>query len=129
MSQTTDDNQIMLSFRLPADAVATIEARAAKAGLSRSEYLRARVLSDPAETPNNHFEALLRYLIYITNRTHIAVYSIAENAGTLTTDRLQTIYDDAVTAGLRYMTELPERMAKTQAQIAAQTNTAPPAAE
>ncbi len=87
------------------------------------------MLSDPTETPNHHFEALLRHLIYITNRTHIAVYSIAENAGTLTTDRLQIIYDDAVTAGLRYMAELPEIIAKAQAQIAAQTNTAPPAAE
>ncbi len=42
MSQNSDDNQTMVSFRLPADAVATIEALAGKAGMSRSEYLRAR---------------------------------------------------------------------------------------
>ncbi len=80
MSQNSDDNQTMVSFRLPADAVATIEALAGKAGMSRSEYLRARALSVSEDTPSS-LEALLRHLIYITNRIHIAVYSIAATAG------------------------------------------------
>jgi len=119
----------MFNFKVSIEEAETIDAAAKALGMTRSDYLRSRVLSAPSATPTANLEALLLYLIYITNRTHIAVYSIAENAGTPTTDRLRTIYEDAVTAGLRYMIELPERMAKTQAQIAAQTNTAPPAAE
>ncbi len=123
-----DKEKRIVSFQVSADELEAIEGAAAKKGISRSEYVRSKVLAAAGE-PQGNFEALLRYLIYITNRTHMAVYAIAENAGTLTTDRLQTIYDDAVTEGLRCMAELPERMAKVQAQIAAQTNTAPPAAE
>ena len=124
-----DKDKRIVSFQVSADELEAIEGAAAKQGISRSEYVRSKVLAPAGQGPQGNFEALLRYLIYITNRTHMAVYAIAENAGTLTTDRLQTIYDDAVTEGLRCMAELPERMAKTQAQIAAQTNTAPPAAE
>jgi len=121
--------QRMFNFKVSIEEAETIDAAAKGLGMTRSDYLRSRVLSAPSATLTANLEALLMYLIYITNRTHIAVYSVAENAEILTTDRLRTIYDDAVTAGLRYMIELPERMAKTQAQIAAQTNTAPPAAE
>ena len=119
----------MFNFKVSIEEAETIDAAAKGLGMTRSDYLRSRVLSVPDSISTGNLEALLRYLIYITNRTHIAVYSIAENAGTLTTDRLRTIYDDAVTAGLRYMAELPERMATTQAQVAAQTTTAPPSAE
>ncbi len=121
--------QRIFNFKVSIEEAETIDAAAKGLGMTRSDYLRSRVLLPLNTIPSSNLEALLRYLIYITNRTHIAIYSIAENEGTLTTERLRAIYDDAVTAGLRYMTELPERMAKTQAQIAAQTNTAPPAAE
>ncbi len=121
--------QRMFNFKVSIQEAETIDAAAKALGMTRSDYIRSRVLSASSTIQTGNVEALLRYLIYIANRTHIAVYSIAENAGTLTTDRLRAIYDDAVTAGLRYMTELPERMANTQAQIAAQTNTAPPPAE
>ena len=121
--------QRMFNFKVSIEEAETIDAAAKGLGMTRSDYLRSRVLLPLNTIPSSNLEALLRYLIYITNRTHIAIYSIAENEGTLTTERLRGIYDDTVTAGLRYMTELPERIAKTQAQIAAQTNTAPPAAE
>ena len=121
--------QRMFNFKVSIEEAETIDAAAKGLGMTRSDYLRSRVLSVPDSISTGNVKALLRYLIYITNRTHIAVYSIAETAGTLTTDRLRGIYDDAVTAGLRYMAELPERMATTQAQVAAQTNTAPPLAE
>ena len=124
-----EKQQQVISCKMSADEAEAINAAAASLGISVSEYVRSKVLASAGECLQGNLEALLRYLIYITNRTHIAVYSIAQNAGTLTTDQLRTIYDDAVTAGLRYMAELPERMTKTQAQIAAQTNTAPPAAE
>ncbi len=124
-----EKQQQVISCKVSADEAEAIKAAAATFGMSVSEYVRSKVLAPAGQGPQGNFDALLRYLIYITNRTHMAVYAIAGNAGTLTTDRLQTIYDDAVTEGLRCMAELPERMAKTQAQIAAQTNTAPPAAE
>jgi hypothetical protein len=129
MSQNNDDSQIMVSFRLPADAIATIEARALKAGMSRSEYLRARAISAPDASAGVNLESLLRHLIYIATRTHIAVYSIAETAGTLSREQLQRIYDDARTEGLEYMAELSGAMAEVQPGIAPKAETAPPAGE
>ena len=96
MSQANDDNQITVSFRLPPDAVARIEARAAEAGISRSEYLRARAESLPEDSTTGNLEALLRHLIYMESRTHIALYAIHEMAGTLSTAALQEVYDHAV---------------------------------
>jgi hypothetical protein len=129
MSQNNDDNQIMVSFRLPADAIAGIEARAAKAGMSRSEYLRCRAISAPDAPVVANLESLIRHLIYITTRTHIAVYSIAETAGTLSRERLQRIYDDARSEGLEYMAQLGNAVAEAQPRIEEPTETAPPAAE
>ena len=126
-------NTQVMSIRLSSEELQKIDAEAAEAGMSRADYIRRTLLSTratpPADAGNSHIEALLRHLIYITNRIHIAVYSIAETAGTLSTERLETIYENSVTEGLQYMADLPHFIAKVQAQIAAHTNTAPSAAE
>ena len=126
-------NTQVMSIRLSAEELQKIEAEAVEAGMSRADYIRRTLLSVPATAPadagNRQIEALLRHLIYITNRIHIAIYSIAETAGTVSTDRLETIYENSVTEGLQYMADLPKIIAKVQALVAAQTDTAPLAAE
>jgi hypothetical protein len=124
-----DKERRMISFQVSADELEAIEGEAARQGISRSEYLRTKVMAQPGEGPQGITEALLRHLIYITSRTHIAIYSIAEEQGSLSTERLQGIYDAALAEGLTYINELPQRIAKAEAQRAAQTNSAPPAAK
>jgi predicted outer membrane protein len=124
-----DKERRMISFQVSADELEAIEGEAAKQGISRSEYLRTKVLARASEGQHDDLEVLLRHLIYIATRTHNAVYSISEEQGSLATERLQRIYDRALTDGVKYMNELPQRIAKANAQIAGNTNGAPPAAE
>jgi predicted DNA binding CopG/RHH family protein len=122
-----------VSFRISAEEDEIIKAAAREQGISVSEYVRARVLSDgvtsdkgAAETQVSHIERLLRHLVYITSRTHVAVYSIAQTAGTISTEQLREIYDGARAEGLDYMANLAERMAKAEARIASQSRTNKP---
>ena len=128
-----DKERRIVSFQVSADEVEAIESAAANLGVSRSEYLRGRVLSRAgAEADNNteallrHLEGLLRHLVYITSRTHVAVYAIPETAGTISTKQLREIYEGARIAGLEYMADLSERMAKAETHIASQSRTDTP---
>ncbi len=133
-----DRERRIVSFQVSADEVEAIESAAANLGVSRSEYLRGRVLSPAgAEADNNnteallrHLEGLLRHLVYVTSRTHVAVYAIPQSAGTMSTERLREIYEGARIAGLEHMADLPERMVKAETHIASQrrTDTPPDAA-
>src|SRR5712691_13495957 len=98
----------MISFQVSVDELEAIEGEAARQGISRSEYLRTKVMAQPGEGSQGNTEALLRHLIYITTRTHIAVYSIVEEEGSLSTERLQRIYDIALAEGFKYISELPQ---------------------
>ena len=120
-----DKERRIVSFQVYADELQAIENAAAELGVSRSEYLRTKVISttgasderNPDDSPRD-VERLLRHLVYITSRTHVAVYAIPETAETLSTKQLRTIYDDARSAGLEYIAELPERMRKAEAGVA-----------
>jgi hypothetical protein len=128
-----DKERRIVSFQVSGDEVEAIERAAASQGVSRSEYLRSRVLSATNEgTDKNieaalrHLQTLLRHIVYITSRTHVAVYAIPEAAGRLSTRRLREIYDDARSAGLEYMADLQERLAKAETHIASQSRTDTP---
>jgi hypothetical protein len=124
-----DEKQQVISCKVSEEEAEAIKASAAALSISVSEYVRKRALSRASEASTGDLEALIRYLMYMTNRLHIAVFSIPEVAGTLSTEQLRTIYDSAVPEAVQWMPELPKHMAKLQAQIAAHTSTAPPAAE
>lgn len=120
-----DKERRIVSFQVSCDELQAIENASAKLGVSRSEYLRTRVLSTTGASEERNLddsprqlERLLRHLVYITSRTHVAVYAIPETAGTISTKQLRELYDDARTAGLEYLAELPERMAKAETQLA-----------
>ncbi len=118
-----------LTVLVTAEEAESIKASAAKLGISVSEYIRNRTLARASDPPAGSFEALLRHLIFILTRLHVSVFAIAEAASTLSTEQLERVYDDALDEGLRYLAELPQHLAKAQQRLAAQTNTAPPAAE
>jgi hypothetical protein len=113
----------MISFQVSADELEVIEARAAKRGSSRSEYLRARAITDPEDTDTGHLEALIKHAIYTINQTHTAHYSIAEAEGKagrfLSTEELREVYARVRVEAIRYALEFPERFAAAQAEIAA----------
>jgi hypothetical protein len=56
----------------------------------------------------------------------VAVYAIPETAGTISTKQLREIHDGARAAGLEYMADLPQRMAKAETHIASQSSTDTP---
>jgi hypothetical protein len=122
-----------VSFRISAEEDEIIKAAAREHGISVSEYVRARVLSGGVpsdkgvqDTRVSHIERLLRHLVYVTSRTHVAVYAIPETAGTMSTKQLREIYEGARIAGLEYMADLSERMAKAETHIASQSRTDTP---
>ena len=128
-----DKERRIVSFQVSGEELETIEIAAANQGVSRSEYLRTKVLSarsasteSNAEASLQRLEGLLRHLVYITSRTHVAVYAIPETAGTMSTKQLREIYEGARIAGLEYMADLPERMATAETQIASQGRTLTP---
>src|SRR5258708_6985026 len=96
-----------IGFRVSAKERQALDEEATKAGLTLTEYVRSKVLSRASTSSAESFERLLRHLIYYVNRIHVAVYSIAETAATLSTDQLQEIYDDAVQESIRYLNDLP----------------------
>jgi len=119
----------MFNFKVSVEEAETIDAAAKAGNMTRSDYLRSRVLAAPALPPTPEIERLLRHLVYIASRTHVAVYAIPEIAGTISTKQLREIYEGARIAGLEYMADLPERMAKAETHIAGQSRTdAPPEA-
>jgi mobilization protein NikA len=116
-----EKDQRMFNFKVSVEEAETIDAAAKAGNMTRSDYLRSRVLAAPALTPTAEVERLLRHLVYIASRTHVAVYAIPEAAGTISTKQLREMYEGARTAGLEYMAELAERMAKAETHIASQS--------
>ena len=112
-----DQERRIVSFQVSAAEAESIEAAAAKEGVSRSEYLRQKLLSPRPEAPTTDIEAMLRHLIYITNCTHGGVYAIAEAAGTLPTKRLREVYNENAGRAARYMAELPKHLARIQDRV------------
>jgi len=118
-----DKERKMISFQVSAEELAAIEARAAKAGLSRSEYLRLRALSEPAASSIETLEALIKHAIYLTNQVHEGLYSIAEAEGKaqrfLSTEELEKVYYQAQANALVYVVEFPDKFAAMRAEVAA----------
>jgi hypothetical protein len=117
-----DKERQKLTVVVSPEEAETIKAAAAALGISLSEYGRNRMLAAAPDVTTGNLEALLRHLIYMESRTHIALYSIHEMAGTLSTTALQEVYEHAASESLKYMVALPDRIAKAQAQTAAETS-------
>jgi hypothetical protein len=99
----------------------TLARAASQQGVAISQYLYTKVFeantappSDGVQPPANNVNALLRHLIYIANRIHIATFAIPETAGTLTSEQLQAIYKDAAEETTNYLAALPQHLANTQ---------------
>jgi hypothetical protein len=103
-----DDNLTTLTFKVTPDALAIIEAQAEKAGMNRSEYLRARALETREHADN---VMLLRFIIFILQRIHSAIYMMPQAAGDLSIEQLREIYERTEAAGRNCMPGIDERIA------------------
>src|SRR5262249_55587730 len=120
----------MLSFEVSPEEFEFIEAATAKAGVSRSEYLRERATSNPAAANNGNLEArierleaLIKHCIYMVNQVYVGMFSIAEaeskTSRFLTPAQLDEVYKQTRVDALVYAVEFPESFAAVQAEIAA----------
>jgi hypothetical protein len=123
----SEENLLALSFKVSTDEAQIIQAAADEKGISRSEYLRNAISEyihnrkrTPADAPTSNVERLLRHVIYMASRIHIAVYSMHEMAATLSKDQLKTIYEGTRSASAKYLAELSDELTLTEARIAEQ---------
>jgi len=111
-----------VGFRATPQEIASIDARAKAAGMSRADFARSKVVAAEEAPPQANVEALLRHLIYMASRIHIALYAIPQMAGTLSTKALKEIYEGTRSESVKYLAELSDVLAATQAKIAEQAN-------
>lgn len=128
MTKMNDDNLVTLSFKVPPDAAAMIEARAIKAGINRSEYLRARALSADTAEAEADTTTLLRHIIYILARLHNGLYLIPDRQKILPTESLKEIYDETAKLACEYLRDLDQRIARVRDLVHSENVTAPPVA-
>jgi uncharacterized protein (DUF1778 family) len=76
-----DRSQQVLSCKVSAQEADTIKSRAQARGVSVSEFLRTRALTEADNNAIERLEALIKHAIYQINQTHVALYSIAEAEG------------------------------------------------
>jgi hypothetical protein len=130
----------IFNFKVSIEEAEAIDADAKKLGMSRSDYIRTRVLSPIINAPFANLEALLRFTIWTQNRLHIAMFSIPQamrlkaeklrkEAGTSTNksfqeavmledEDLKSIYDDALARSLDFMVMLDRRILNLEGAIA-----------
>lgn len=132
-----DKERQMLTFQVSAEEAETIAAAARQSGLSRSDYIRQRLLNlqqDSRESPQNFPETrdstvLLHYIIYGLQRIHTGMYMMAETASVLSSERIDAIDRATAQRGIEFLSNIDERITKTHAQLARHLARAPPAAE
>ena len=137
-----EKEQRVFNFKVSVEEAEAIDAAAEKLGMTRSEYIRTRVLSPLINAPFANLEALLRFIIWTQNRLHIAMFSIPQaqrvkaeklreetetpddksfqEAALLDDEDLKAIYDDALERSLAFMIALDKRVLNLEGAIAGQ---------
>jgi uncharacterized protein (DUF1778 family) len=117
----------MLTFQVSAEEAETIGAAARQSGLSRSDYIRQRLLNlsrDSEERPetrrlSNDPIALLHQVLYGLQRIIAAQYRIPLMAGTLSAEQLEIAGAHTIQKGTVYLANLDAGLAKTRQQVTA----------
>ena len=131
-----DKERQMLTFQVSAEEAETIAAAARQSGLSRSDYIRQRLLNlqrDSRDSLQNVPETrdltvLLYHIIYGLQRIHTGMYMMAETAGVLSPEQFDAIDRATAQRGVEFLSNIDERVARTRTELAQHLTTAPPAA-
>jgi hypothetical protein len=113
----------MLNFVVSIEEAMSIDSAAREAGLSRSDYIRKRLLSpvktvDFAEKNNQQDPVvLLRELLFGTKRMHEALYQLAEQSKAFTDEQLDAVQAEALQAGIDYLRDLDTHIARNLERV------------
>jgi hypothetical protein len=119
-----------LTIAVTAEQAEAIKASATTEGITVPQYLHKRIFGEQVTAPATlnesaellqSIEAMLRYTLFVTNRCHIAIFSLAQAAKTLSTEELDSIYADAVDEAVEHLGDLSKHMEKLEARMAAAT--------
>jgi mobilization protein NikA len=121
------DEERRVSFRVSIEEDEVIKSGAREQGISVSEYVRARVFSEPAERSSHYLAELIKHGIYLANQAIVAVYSIAQAEGKhnrfLSYDELREVYKRVNAEAIQYAVEFPEQFIQVQQLIEAERKT------
>ena len=115
----------MLNFVVSVEEAMSIDSAAREAGLSRSDYIRKRLLS-PVKTESVSFAeknnqqdpvVLLRELLFGTKRMHEALYQLAEQSKAFTDEQLDAVQAEALQAGIDYLKDLDTHIARNRQRV------------
>jgi hypothetical protein len=76
------------------------------------EVMTKYALDQADDGPNTDTTKLLRHTIYMLERVHEALYLMPERQGIVTTESLQSIYDQTLKGGRDYLAKLDKHVAK-----------------
>jgi predicted DNA binding CopG/RHH family protein len=121
-----DENDLRpISFRTSGEELESIDRAARDRGLSRAEYIRQRLLnvsSAPSGNTTRRRQSenpiiLLHEVLYAIQLTHKALYQLAQHSGSFSEQQLDDIEAESLKAGIEYLKELDERIARHRQQI------------
>jgi hypothetical protein len=121
-----DENDLKpISFRTSAEELETIDRAARDNGLSRAEYIRQRLLNVSSAQPGHAMAKrqsenpimLLHEVLYAVQLTHKAIYQLAGHSGSFSEEQLDDIEAESLKAGIEYLKELDERIARHRQQL------------
>jgi hypothetical protein len=117
----------MLNFVVSVEEAVRIDSAAREGGLSRSDYIRKRLLApEPAESNtgvnvplSRDPIVLLQQALYWLQRIISAQYQIACVSGVLTREQAESIGAHTIEMGTGYIANLEAKLAKASERIAA----------
>src|ERR1700685_183209 len=110
----------ILSFEVSAEEAQAVANAAREAGVSRSEYLRQRLLNAPRDKDKGAFKAsedpvqLLHQVLYAVQRIISAQYQIPHLSGALTLDQLDTLAAHTGEKATTFLLNLDESLTKLE---------------
>lgn len=115
----------MLNFVVSVEEAMSIDSAAREAGLSRSDYIRKRLLSPVVIQPEsiggkiNQRDpiVLLQELLFGTKRMHEALYQLAEQSKAFTDGQLDAVQAEALQAGIDYVRDLDTHIALNRQRV------------
>ena len=132
----------MLNFVVSSEEAESIDSSARTAGLSRSDYIRKRLLAQPSGeggtdnpllnlplAPSKDSILLLQHALYGIQKIYAAVYRFAEISGGFSEEELDEVGDRSTKKALDFINNLDARMAKTRQLFAEHKVATQPATE
>jgi hypothetical protein len=121
-----DSESRTITFKVSGEEAESIDSSARTAGLSRSDYIRQRLLNlsrAPQPTPepislSKDPIALLHQVLYGLQRIIAAQYRIPFMAGTLPAEQLEIAGAHTIQKATAYLSNLEAGLAKTRKQVA-----------